>query len=481
MINPSSFSSGSGSNAYGANPLALGGLISGLDTNSLIQKLMQLNAIPMQQLQKQQAQLQNKVNLWNQYSSLLNAFQQAADALGSASLYTGTQAASSNPSVLAVGASTATSTGVYNITVNQAAVAEVDQSNSFAGGWTLASGGTIQVNGKSVTIANNASLSDIANAINGANAGVTANIVTNSAGQSTLFIVSNTTGAAGISYVDDPSSNVLYNLGILTVQGNNTSKHVQTAGQDASITVFGQTVTGPSNTFGSTTQPSPINGVTFTIQPNATPGSTVTVTVSVNTNAIQTAIQNFVTAYNNLQSFYATNTAYNSSSKQAGALLGDGELMLDQDQVVSAMTGPVPAPANPSWNALADFGITLQSNGQLAVDNTTLTNALQTHLSDLQTLFTQPGTGLKSRLDTLIQQMTNPGTGTITGLVNTYNTEISNYAQQITNWQAMLKEEQQQLSQAFTQMEMSLAKLQRQSSALLGMLPSMTGGSLLQG
>jgi flagellar hook-associated protein 2 len=127
--------------------------------------------------------------------------------------------------------------------------------------------------------------------------------------------------------------------------------------------------------------------------------------VSSDTNKVQSAVENFICAYNNAQSFITTQKASTTDSTgkvTAGVLAADPSANSIASSLRSLSFGALSIAGLPaSLNQLADLGI--QTNGQDKTvklsDPTALTNALTNNLANVQKLFTDPANGLAARLD----------------------------------------------------------------------------------
>lgn len=156
--------------------------------------------------------------------------------------------------------------------------------------------------------------------------GVTASIVTNKDGSSSLQLTSGTTGSAGTltvnSSVFDTQTSLAY-----------TSP---TAGKDASLVVDGVDMTSASNTVTGL-----IPGLTFQLlSPSAQEADSsleqVQVVIGNNTSAVESTINSFVTDYNSLISAVNTQEG-NDSSGNPEPLFGSPTLSMLQQQLMSAL------------------------------------------------------------------------------------------------------------------------------------------------
>ncbi len=161
------------------------------------------------------------------------------------------------------------------------------------------------------------------------------------------------------------------------------------AAADASVTIGSGpgalTVTSANNQLEDV-----IPGVTIALQ-GADANQAVQLTVSSDPSKAATAIQNFVSAYNDLATTIGAVDSYDAQTQTAGPLLGNGQLLNLQSHVRNILLSGVPGSAAGA-NYLGALGITFDSQGQLQLNQSKLNNALQggirgVRLSDLQRLF----------------------------------------------------------------------------------------------
>ena len=179
------------------------GISSGLDVNGIISKLMELERIPLTKLNMRETDYQAKVSAYGTIKSTLSSLRTAANALQNTATFTSNTASVSDSTVLSASASTTAAAGTYNISVTQLAKFHTVRSNTaYAATSDTFNSGTlaIKIHGGAavnVTIDNtNNTLAGIRQAINNANAGVTATIV-NDGSTNRLVLRSNTSGSVG--------------------------------------------------------------------------------------------------------------------------------------------------------------------------------------------------------------------------------------------------------------------------------------------
>jgi len=187
------------------------------------------------------------------------------------------------------------------------------------------------------------------------------------------------------------------------------------AAQNASVTVDGVPIQSATNTVTGA-----IPGVTLSLL-GADPGSQIDLTVASNASAISTAINQFVTDYNTTLNLVNTQFKDTSTTSAAGvtttaqgALASDPIIVSLQSAMEEAL-GFTATPATGTTttvNSLADLGITVADDGTLAVDSTTLDNALTNNPTDVQNFFEGAAlNGFANNMYTALNSYTSPADG----------------------------------------------------------------------
>ena len=230
-------------------------------------------------------------------------------------------------------------------------------------------------------------LQGIRDAINKANVGVTATIVSDgSANPYHLVITSNKTGEKSAMKISvDGADGGPVNAGIasmLAYDPNGTQALTQTSGaQDTKLTMNGIAVSSAD-----TTVEDVIQGVSLDL---STTGST-TLTVSQNKSAVTDAINGFVKAYNDLNKTISGLSSYDADTKTGGVLQGDSAVRSIQTQLRRALGTKVEG-LDSSLSNLSQIGVSFQKDGSLALDSTKLNNAMSSNFSDISGLFAAVG------------------------------------------------------------------------------------------
>lgn len=442
---------------------------SGLDLEGIITKLMSVEQQPLTVLQQKEASFQAQLTAYGTLKGALSTLQTSAQTLTQSTTYTGTATALSDSSVLSASTGSSAAVGSYSISVGQLAQAQVLRSNSnFAnttdtfnlGTIAITVGGSAAVN---VTIdSTNNTLAGIRDAINAANAGVSASIV-NDGTTNRLLISSNTTGltagAIGVSVTDSGTGGA---NALSTLDGANLVQ--LQAPLDAQFSVNGLAITRPTNQISDV-----INGVTLNLTKAGTPASPIStqLTVSRNTSAIQASITAFVNSYNAAVNQMGSLSAYDATTNTASILTGDATLRSIQGRLQSLVTNVVSGVGG-NVSRLSDIGISVQKDGTLGIDAAKLQTALSNSNIDLSKLFGSTATGnegiavnFNSTLDGFLNS-----TGVLANRTNGINQSVNDLKGQETALSDRLTVIENNYRAQFTALDTTIASMQQTQSYL---------------
>lgn len=392
------------------------GIGSNLDINGIIGKLMQVESQPLTTLARKEASYQAKLSAFGNLNGALASFQTAVASLNSPAMFQSLNATVADSTIFTAVATSQAVAGTYSINVTQLAQAQTISSAGQAdvtaaiGGGTATtlsfqfgtiSGGTLtngvytgatfaqdpgQPTGTVTLDGSNNSLQGIRDAVNAANIGVTATIVSDGgAVPNHLVFTSSKTGAPSsmkISVSGDASINSLLAYDPAATQNMTQSS----AAQSAALTVNGIAVSSASNTVSDA-----IQGVTLNL---AKIGAS-NLTVARNTASVENGVNAFVKAYNDFNTALKNLTGYDAATKQGGPLLGDSTARNIQAQVrkmlSTALTG-----VDGSLTTLSQIGVSFQKDGALALDAAKLKTALTNNFDDIGKLFASMGSATDS-------------------------------------------------------------------------------------
>ncbi len=313
----------------------------------------------------------------------------------------------SDPSVAVLSDVTGTaSAGTHTLSVQQLAKTSTQHSTAVAPAATLGGSFTLQVGAatpRTITLdSTNNTVTGLAAAINALDAGVNANVITDSSG-SRLSLVGSSSGTA---YEISTSGSSL------TDSGGNTLSFIETqAGVDAAYTLDGVDLKSGSNTISTA-----LAGVTF--QLTGTSSSDVTLQIANDSSTISSALAAFVSAYNTVATALTAQEAKDSAGK-AEPLFGDQTLSLLQSQLATAFAFTTTNSGKTS--NLAQLGLAVDTTGKLSLDTTVLTTSLSTDFTGIANFFQNSG-DFGQNLTTALNNLGTTGKGAL-ALRTTQNTD----------------------------------------------------------
>jgi len=394
------------------------GIGSGLDINSLVKQLVAAEGkAAKDMLDRRESVAKDRLSALGGLKGALSSFHNIVSKLKNSDLFKTHAATSSNESVLAVSAAASAAMGTYSISVERLAQVHqlVSGGSGFANGSAVVGTGTLTIqlgadssNAFSVAIGSDkSSLAGIRDAVNAApeNKGVTASIINVDDGVggtvSRLALTSNNTGATNaltITASDDDGNNTDAAGLSQLISANMLEKSVA---QDALVKINGFDVTRPSNTITDA-----VDGLTLNLK-TASPGTPVSVGVSLDKSAISKSVTEFVDAYNKLASVVKSLGSYDPQSKEAGSLLGDSMLRNLQSQLRGDMGNPV-ASAPGEYNTLQMIGVEIDASGVMSLKQGKLEAALAVNVNTVSNVFASSD-GVATRLDSRIKSYVQSG------------------------------------------------------------------------
>jgi flagellar hook-associated protein 2 len=451
----------------------VGGIATGLDTNSIIDQLLALDRQPETLLTQQSTVETARQAALKSIQTSMQALQSAAQAMRAPSVWANSQTVtSSNPTAVSALLTGGAAAGGFSIGVQRLASADqVTQQTALAaanGDDTLhikVGSGAVA----NVSISSGDTLATIASKIN-AN---TSSQVYASVVNGKLVLSGQVTGAANTIAVTSDST-------LATDLGMTQSL----VARDAQYTINGQSMTSASNTVSNG-----LAGVSLTLNGTTSSDASLVVTAPApNTNTITTAIQGFVTAYNSTVDLiygYVNDPKVanptTDAQREAGMLQGDPQLLSILSNLRSAVTSTMSGAAGGmgylgniglSTGAAVGSGTISQDSleGKLNLDTTKLQSMLASNFSGVKSLFSNPtgsfsSEGLSQRMDDLINPQAGVS-GTLAGRITSEASLIQSYSQQIADIEQRVTMHEASLRAQFTAMETAVAQLQSSSSSL---------------
>lgn len=351
---------------------------------------------PIDGLQQSSASYDLKISDYGLIQSDLAVLEETAQSLSGKNAFSRYRAQSSNVSIATSYATGDTLGGTYNVDVSQLAQGETlvsmpQQSPAIQNlGDPLAtltfhfsSGDT-----KNVTLDNN-TLPGIAAAINQANIGITASVVSDANGF--RLMLQGPSGAANAFSIGVNGSDAINHLLFYSDGAAGNAMSQTMAAQDAQARVNGATFSSNSNMLA---------GIAGGLTINLTGIGRTTVAVSPDLSRISYAVQAFVDAYNRAQSDIA--------SYLGKELAGDKTLPAISSQLSADLAAQPSSPNGASNGLLAQTGITRNPDGTLSFDAQTFQNAYAQDPQGVAQLFSNHGNGLADQIAAQIHGVIQP-------------------------------------------------------------------------
>lgn len=511
-----------------ASSSAVDGLISGLDTSSIITKLLEVDAAPQTQLKNSVTTAQSKSAAYQAINTKVAALATAANAftvVGSTvtttQVWSATSATVSGgdptaPNATATAASTAAPGSISFKVDRLATAASIVSAANFNPTPTDDAGKTalkaalgvpfdvVQDGHIIATVSPSVgSLADVTAAINKAKGyGLTAMAVRLSDNNYRLQITSNATGDKGefriVPYTpnaDGSSPNGVVDGAFdpadddaQVIAGANKYS-VLSYPQNASITVpkagggTAFSAESSTNTFSDV-----LPGVTITAT-KATPtnGELTRIQVATNPQAVSDAVKALVDAANAaLTEISSASSAgvVGSDGKRSdvGALNGDLTLRTLKSQILNAVTSVLGSGA--SATSAAKYGLQSTSKGELTFDSAAFLKAYTDDPKGVQKALAPSSLnvsdvdtgeeGVFERLQKVATAATTKVTGTLSVATASLDSTISDLTKRISDWDTRLATKKAYYAKYYSNLEVALGKLQNQSTWLAGQLSSLS-------
>jgi flagellar hook-associated protein 2 len=389
-----------------------------LDVNGIVSQLMAVERRPLDLLAQREADYQAKLSAFGTLKGALSAFQSAMQGLSDPAKFPAVKAGTADDSILNVTANGKGKAvpGSYSVEVQQLAQQQKVRSDGFSSLSSVVGSGTLTIQygtydsgnntfslnsakaAQTITVdPSNSTLAGVRDAINAANAGVSATII-NDGASNRLVLTAKDTGAANslrITVSDGDGTNLdssglsqlAFDPTATTGSGRNLTQ-VQAA-QDAKLQIDGIGVSKPSNTITDA-----IEGLTLNLLKTNT-GSPTTLDVARDSAGVKTSVETFVRAFNSINQTLKDLGGYNSATKKGGILQGDSTALSIQRGIRSALTTAVGQIAG-GFTSLSQIGVAFQKDGTLALDSTKLQAAMDSGFDQIGGLFAMRGTSSDS-------------------------------------------------------------------------------------
>jgi Flagellar capping protein len=507
--------------------LKLSGLVSGMDTDSMVKELMKAQNLKKTKIENKITTSEWKQDKWKTLNSKIYSFYTGAlTKLKLQGNYSTKTAASSDESIATVTANGSAAEGTQTLSVQKLASAQFVTGSQLAStvtsdtklvdlGMTAGPSNIISIKTGTTTkdfeIKADSTVGDLVTALK--SAGLNANYDTV---QKRFFISAKDSGNANAFEITTAGSVDMTKLGLdtitktvngdsVTINGGSNVKIVQPS--DSKVTYNGVAITGTTNTIA-------VNGLTINIKKvsgdNGTPNDAsddpvINLNIKNDTQAVYNMVKDFVKTYNDLLSEMNTNYGADSSKgyepltdEQKSSMTDDQitkweskikDSLLRRDDNLSSLINTMRTTMSGSISvngksyALSSFGISsvnYTEEGKLHIkgdaddtltagSNNDLMTALQNDPDTVKTVLT----GLAGKLyDSLNKDMTST---TLRSSLTIYNDKeltqtITNYKKDLSTLEDKLSDMETRYYKQFSKMESAMSEMNSKSSSLSSLL-----------
>lgn len=437
--------------------IQFGGLATGLETSTIIEKLMELERAPITRMESDKTALNDRLTAFTELDTRLKSFADKIKNLNYSSTLLQRSVKQSSEEHLSASVNTKAITGAsYQVEVVSLAQVQksisttgyADKTSSLLGVGTMKLTVGDKTTNISITSANN-SLEGVMKAINAADLGVSAAIINTGAKDTPYSLI--LTG-------EDVSKT--FSLDTSALSGGAAfalAAPVQEATK-AVIKVDTIEITSDSNTLTEA-----IPGVTLDLL-KAEVGKTTTLNINVDKAGIKSTIEAFAEGYNEVISFITSQSVINGEG--GGVLGGDASINSIKRRLQNMMTDK--SSNSGVFSSLSQLGFETQKDGTLEVNGTKLSAAIDKNLDSIVSLMAgeENVTGVATQFKNYLYGMTNSSTGMLKGKKDSISNNLKKIDDKMTSVEARLEQRQKTMEAQFSAMETLVSGLNSQSSYL---------------
>ena len=474
--------------------LSVPGIGSGLDINSLVERLMAVERQPLTALATKKGMIESKISALGQIRSSLDALKTAAQRMTTQDKLLTLKTTVADTSIATVSTSNSATPASFSLEVEQLASAQKLSSPEFAsassslgnaaGSVTIEFGtysaGVYTLNPDRAAFTVNVEAAKmtpegIRDVINQANKEVSASLV--NSGTGVMLVLTNAKTGANQHMrltVSDPDGNNTDNAGLSQLAynpaasvGNGKNMSERVAAQDARVKIDGISITSRTNTLDQS-----IAGLTISLL-KTNDDSPTTMTTTRDDSQVKTAVNSFITAYNNLNKLVRDLTKYDATKREAAILNGESTVRNVLSQVRGLLSRQYGSTSLPT---LSELGITTQSDGSIRLDATKFDSTFSSKRDAVVALFTQStggteGDGFAGTVEDLITSLTD-NNGLLDARTDGLNASLKNLNSKEDQMEARLSQIEQRYRTQFVTLDRNLNSLQSLSAYLQQQLAS---------
>ncbi len=472
--------------------ITFSGLATGLDTDSIVTQIMDLERAPIDRLEARKTSASERLKAFSQFKSKLDDLKSAVSDLTLTSQVRTTKVSLSNDDAFTASTSNA-ALGSYDIAVSQLAQVQKSVSDGFSSNTDSILGtGSITVNGVEISVGDsNNSLVTLAESINAVSAqtGVSVSLI-NDGGSTDPYHMVFTGKDANTSFtvtsnLEDASSNPIAFNTTLAKSAQQAVAFIDGIKVVSDTNTITSAISGVTLNLGSVSQTTYAGTEETGVDPwdwaDPPVYKTASMNVSADTEALKEKVTSFVTSYNAVMEWInsgyeefgggATVNAANSADSDeeeilSAVLRGDATINNVKRSLQSVFTDSIKTSG--AFSILSEIGITTQTNGTLRQDNTKLDTALSGKFDDMVSLLSGEGEveGVMKKFNSLLLNLTSSSGGVYATQKTAYSSSVKSLDSQISVYESRMTKREATLRAQFTAMEQLVSSLNAQGDFL---------------
>ncbi len=444
------------------------GLGSGMDLQSIIDKLVKADSQPLLLAQSKKVEYQTYLENFNTLENKLLTL--ANDANKAISDFTTQTVTVSDDSMAQASITGSPTSGVHNITVNTLAQGQTWISNEDVSSETdsIASGTgsfTYKIGDKEYSVALDSNLAsstpttlqEFVNAINNNGSGLQASLIYDGSGYKVVLKTPEGT---------ENNLTIVENDTTLTFGDGNGGTTPAEDSSDADLTIDGISVTSHSNTLNDY-----IPGISLELKKTGS----FSLYIQTDYSTLATDMENIVKDYNNIMKYINDNSNYNDQTNVGDAFFCNTTIEDVENRLSNIFTN-LYGSLGTQYNSLVDIGINYEKDGTIDFDSSKFLNAINSDFKGVEKMLVETSTGAEDGflnvLHSTIDDITSP-TGSIELEKNYLNGRIDSLQDQIEAIQKQLDDERKMLTLTFSQMDEYIGSLKSQSNYMEQIFESM--------
>ena len=429
------------------------GVGSGLDLNGLLDQLEAAERQKLTPITNQAASYQAKISAFGTLESALDKFRDAAETLGEEDSFRSVATNQTGESVTFT-TGTDVALGSFDINVTQRARAYSIATQGVVDKDADLGAGSVSIdlaNGESLEVTlseDKSSLKDLRDAINDQNKGVQASIVNDGSGTPyRLVMTSAKTGT------EEAISGVSFSGGLGSALSLDGASEV--TARNAEFTINGIAMQSQSNKVEDA-----IQGVTL----NLVEEGESSLDITRDTDAIKKAVNDFVSAFNNLKESIGSLTSFNSETGESGELIGNSTVRRIESELRGVLSAGVD---EGEYRVLADLGVSLQRDGTLKVNDEDLDEAISNNLEGVSRFFVgrDENDGIIGKLDSALEDMLEDD-GMIDRVTEGFQTSIDSLSKRYDRMEQSIAATVERYRTQFQKLDSMVAQMNATSSYL---------------